>query len=1084
MDSTTEIPVEEDKKNIRLIHRPAVASAAAPAAPAEATAEPAATPVVVPAAPKIEPVEPPVEQPVEPVPPVAVAEPVAAPVAEQAEPTRKRREWHTDGEEEEEVERKPPVKKSKKSAPKKAATKRPKSTRTQRRPANPFIADDVEVDDEDEDDGEWIDEGAGLSAAERREVERALRQQQNAPPPPARRNPLFDLDEEQMAAYFEQRHAEERENRATGTDAFDGELQQNALQPTTKDPSLWIVRVREGQERAITLQLLRKCIAFGNKGEPLNIKSVVCKENLKGRLYVEARSKDDVARLIQGIMTIRMDIQRVPIDQMVDTLKVVKKTPNLKADDYVRVTRTMYKGDLAQVDWVDVAQNQVCLRLLPRIDYKKKRAAKQESQSEDEDTKDVELAIFKQALGRKGAKSRALPAPFDAEKMRQLGAESTTDGDFVLCKGQRYRRGLLYKIFPLISVTDENIQPTLEELKNFQEKPSADPEFLEELAKTTIKADPNVFVVGDVVEVIEGELVNLRGAVQSVEKDGIVLLPDHADLKLRKFFKAGDHVRITGGKFARLTGSVVSVDGNVVVVVSDLNLDHMSVRLHDVRLDAHVSTGVDQLGRFHFHELVTLGENEVGVIVRLERDLVEILNQQGNLVRVKPNSIQPRGVRMAKAFDSAGNTIQRGDRVRLNDQSMRGFRDGDDERVAEIKYIYRNAVFLFSRMYALNSGIFVCRNKLLTLLGAPNAPPNTPANAAFVASAQSPRHAAGGVSGEPTAAPQPFAQSFASPQIGRTFGGSTRTPGRDTSIIGKTDATETTVRVELYAQPKTISVHRSRVDIVGAASSSTSARPSAAAFGAESRTSSVADRAGRTPLYGAASQVPMYGAGAQTPAHDSIAGDRSSQFSDTWDPSNVAATPVRSVMHELEEDDGEAVEINSFGHSEAGQSSMNARTPSAGSHHDFSRSGDDSASFARPQSPPSTAPIAEAEAPDSFLRKGEWVVADLLVRVLPTCEDEEIRGMQGSVRDAAKDQNAVELYFEDLEFSAKGPDRRVPLTAVCPVQPEVGDRARALFGSAQGVSGVVREGEPGIVRLETDDGKTRSVPVRNLCKLY
>ncbi|KAI6216520.1 DRB sensitivity-inducing factor large subunit [Aphelenchoides fujianensis] len=322
--------------------------------------------------------------------------------------------------------------------------------------------------------------------------------------------------------------------------------------PTTKDPNLWIIKVlRSGQERAITLQLLRRCIASANKDEPLNIKSIVCKDALKGMLYVEARSRTTSA-----------------------------------------------------------------FACLPRIDYKKKkRAAPQESQSEDEDSKDVELAIFKQALGRKGA------------------------------KGQRYRRGLLHKIFPLSSVTDENIQPTLEELKIFQEKPPADPEFLEELAKTKIKGDLNVFV----------------GVVQSVEKDGIVMLPGPRGSQ--ETAEAGDHVRITGGKFAGLTGSVVSVDGNVVVVVSDLNLDHMSVRLYDVRLDAQVSTGVDQLGRFHFHDLVTLGENEVGVIVRLERDLIEVLNNQGNLVRVKPNSIQPRGVRMAKAFDSAGNTIQAGDRV-------------------------------------------------------------------------------------------------------------------------------------------------------------------------------------------------------------------------------------------------------------------------------------------------------------------------------------------------------------------------------------------------------------------------------------
>lgn len=63
----------------------------------------------------------------------------------------------------------------------------------------------------------------------------------------------------------------------------------------------------------------------------------------------------------------------VPIAEMVDTLRIIKNVPVLKNGDYVRLKRTMYKGDLAQVDWVEVAHNQVCLRLLPRIDYKKKR---------------------------------------------------------------------------------------------------------------------------------------------------------------------------------------------------------------------------------------------------------------------------------------------------------------------------------------------------------------------------------------------------------------------------------------------------------------------------------------------------------------------------------------------------------------------------------------------------------------------------------------------------------------------------------------------------------------------------------------
>lgn len=35
---------------------------------------------------------------------------------------------------------------------------------------------------------------------------------------------------------------------------------------------------------------------------------------------------------------------------------------------------------------------------------------------------------------------------------------------------------------------------------------------------------------GDVVEVIEGELTNLHGKVQSVDKDGVYILPNHSEL--------------------------------------------------------------------------------------------------------------------------------------------------------------------------------------------------------------------------------------------------------------------------------------------------------------------------------------------------------------------------------------------------------------------------------------------------------------------------------------------------------------------------------------------------------------------------
>lgn len=44
-----------------------------------------------------------------------------------------------------------------------------------------------------------------------------------------------------------------------------------------------------------------------------------------------------------------------------------------------------------------------------------------------------------------------------------------------------------------------------------------------------------IFSPGDYVEVADGELVNLRGKVQSVDGEKIVMLPDHEDLKVFSF---------------------------------------------------------------------------------------------------------------------------------------------------------------------------------------------------------------------------------------------------------------------------------------------------------------------------------------------------------------------------------------------------------------------------------------------------------------------------------------------------------------------------------------------------------------------
>lgn len=65
----------------------------------------------------------------------------------------------------------------------------------------------------------------------------------------------------------------------------------------------------------------------------------------------------------------------VPIKEMTDVVRVVKDQTVLKPKAWVRLKRGLYKDDIAQVDFVDTTQNQVHLKLIPRIDYTRPRGA-------------------------------------------------------------------------------------------------------------------------------------------------------------------------------------------------------------------------------------------------------------------------------------------------------------------------------------------------------------------------------------------------------------------------------------------------------------------------------------------------------------------------------------------------------------------------------------------------------------------------------------------------------------------------------------------------------------------------------------
>ncbi|EFP08569.1 hypothetical protein CRE_15485 [Caenorhabditis remanei] len=325
-------------------------------------------------------------------------------------------------------------------------------------------------------------------------------------------------------------------------------------------------------------------------------------------------------------------------------------------------------------------------------------------------------------------------------------------------------------------------------------------------------------------------------------------------------------------------------------------MEELQVRVRDLQLCADVTTGVDSLGQFQFHDLVQLDHTgNVGVIIRLEKENLEVLNMHGVVSRIKPQAIiAKKDVRFAKVLDSQNNSIEAKDLVKVISGLNIKERESDEDPVGEVLYAFRGTVFIYARKIAKNGGVMVCRPKQLLLQGAKKA--NNAPMISRMASPNpmaSPRHSSSGMTssshdgmssrgstgGQTPRQNQPRHFGTANQQKVR----------RDLTIIGKNvritkgpmkghfgivrDATEDTVRVELHAQCRTVSVDRARMMVVGDTGITSSG--SGTSFYNTAKTP-MRDSS-KTPMYG--SKTPMYGA--QTPMYGAMtphAGDRTPHY--------------------------------------------------------------------------------------------------------------------------------------------------------------------------------------------------------------
>ncbi|KAJ5675547.1 Transcription elongation factor spt5 [Penicillium macrosclerotiorum] len=680
------------------------------------------------------------------------------------------------------------------------------------------------------------------------------------------------MDAEKQAQMLKERYGR---NRAAATDAL--VVPKRLLLPSVEDPSIWGCRCKQGKERDVIFSIQKRMEERppGSRN-PIRIISAFEHGNVsQGWFYCEARRQADVIEGLQGINfyypTQKMTL--VPVKDMPDLLRV-QKSEELLPGGWVRIKRAgHYQGDLAQLEEVETNGLNVTVRLVPRLDY-----------GMNDDNAAVagpDAAKRKRGFGSTVRPPQRLFSEAEAKKKhgKLLTATSGLGGKSWNYAGESYVDGFLIKDMKIQWLITKNVNPRLEEVTMFARggedgTANLDLAALADTLKNSTAED--AYQPGDPVEVYRGEQQGLIGRTVSTRGEIVSLQVTEGDLEgqtidapmrtLRKRFREGDHVKVIGGsRYQNELGMVVQVKDDTVTLLSDMSMQEITVFSKDLRLSAEMAAD-GQLGIYDVHDLVQLDASTVGCVVKVDRESLRVLDQNGSVRNVLPtqiaNKITPR--RDAVATDRNGAEIRHGDTVR----ELYG-----EQRNGVIRHIFRAFLFLHNKAQAENAGISVVRpNSVVTVSargGRPTGPDLTKLNPALAMQQgrnQMPPPKRGG--------PDRL--------IGKTV---TVRKGRYKGLVGVVrDADDTSAQVELYTSNKPVLLPRDilnpkdpitkqSIDIGGRGRGSrvpfaSSAAPPGRDNGWQgSRTPMAAADSSRTPAWGGA-------ASARTPAWGGMSGSR------------------------------------------------------------------------------------------------------------------------------------------------------------------------------------------------------------------
>ncbi|VEU20926.1 DEKNAAC101887 [Brettanomyces naardenensis] len=566
---------------------------------------------------------------------------------------------------------------------------------------NRFLDVEAEVDEDDEEEED--DEEAELLKREFLADDQAGLEEDDEAGAPSHvkldrsREKLDEQDAQALADQFRQRYGRSASSRYMGSGA---KVSQRLLLPSVDDPSIWGVHVRNGREKDVVRQLYARM--FNMKGVE-GVFSAFQRDDYVGYVYVEARRMDSVDRILAGIPGIYTSAGKVlvPIEEYPDLLRPGHSEDlQLKPGSYVRIKSGRYKGDLGIVDNLAESDLEVRVKLVPRLDYGRGISVGRGRQS--------------------STASRPPQRPFSQLEASQYDPEHLTtarsDRDYYVYRNEEYIGGFLYKDISISHLVTKEVKPSLRELTLFNGSGDNDGIDMQHVARTLrhSREAAVAFQPNDRVIVISGEQTGMHGHVVSAAQDKIVRViledakgtteeVDVPSQALRKVFLPGDYVTVVHGVHSGEGGMIVRVGDQQVTLVSDQTGQDVTVFPNYLQRAAESSSSAAaaESGGFELHQLVRLNSEEVGIVLKTEKEALSVLRTDGRVIRIEPEQVQSAVTldRMTeKTTDRVGSELKVGDVVK----EVRG-----EKRQGAVLHIYRTSVFIKSKTLVENTGIFV-----------------------------------------------------------------------------------------------------------------------------------------------------------------------------------------------------------------------------------------------------------------------------------------------------------------------------------------------------------------------------------------